>query len=135
MPEASFKVEPLVPEVPTSSFATLLRADVPPKVTVEELPIDKSGVDKLAELPRVRLPAPMLKEDEVVNVPFTVRVPEETVTELPLKFVAVVEPVTLKAATVPPSIEPTFPPVNVFATVVELPDVAKSNFVVTVGDT
>jgi hypothetical protein len=135
VPEASFKVEPLVPEVPTSSFATLLRADVPPKVTVEELPIDKSGVDKLAELPRVRLPAPMLKEDEVVNVPFTVRVPEETVTELPLKFVAVVEPVTLKAATVPPSIEPTFPPVNVFATVVELPDVAKSNFVVTVGDT
>ena len=102
---------------------------------MEELPIDKSGVVMLAKVPSVRLPAPMVTADEVVRAPFTVKVPEETVTELPLKFVAVVEPVTLKAALVPPSREPTFPPVNVFATVVELPDVTKSNFVVTVGDT
>jgi len=134
VPWASFNVDPVLPEVPTSSFVTPFRADVPPSVTVEELPIDKSGVDRLAEAPRVRLPAPMLTDEEVDNVPLTVSVPDETATVPPVRLFAVVEPVTLKVAAVPPSRLPTFPPFKVFSTLVELPVETKSNFVVIVGE-
>jgi len=116
VPGASFKVEPLVPEVPTSSFVTLFRADVPPKVTVEELPIDRRGVDMLVDVSvRNRLPEATLTEVVVASEPDTLSVPPPEMETVPPDSDGIVvvlpDPLIVKLAE-PPTIEPIVPPVK-----------------------
>jgi hypothetical protein len=111
----STRVAPLLPEVPTSSFVTLFRAEVPPNVTVDEPPMDRSGVVMVAEVSvRNRLPEATLTE-VVVASEDTRSVPPPEIETVPPDSDGIVvvlpDPLIVKLAE-PPTIEPIVPPVK-----------------------